>query len=422
MRLGIDLFPLQERASYKRGIGIFTRNLTLAIQVADPSIELIYYVVAGMPLWDLPRGTGGAKVIAIAPAADNYFCNSWALDLHLAHGGGNPDRLDVLLSTNPLQSLVWKYPGSPRRVSLHYDVVPEYFPEKHIPSPELRESYAETMKLLRTYDAILTLSEHARSELITRHHFAPDAITVIGSGISPCFRPAETAAELAEDLAVLTAFDLTPGGYILNVGGTDPRKGAARLIEAYALLPSEHREANRLVFAFDASPMFRRDLTMHADNLGLPHGAVVCTGWVADRTLVALNRGASLMCFPSLYEGFGLPIAEAQACGTPVVAGDNSSQPEVGGDAAVLVDATQPIAIAEGMSRILSHPHWADLLRTIGEKTAKRFHWGTVARRALAVLSGTGGGGSSDPRSPSCRPPDLRSPELRRIESASQAR
>jgi glycosyltransferase involved in cell wall biosynthesis len=115
-------------------------------------------------------------------------------------------------------------------------------------------------------------------------------------------------------------------------------------------------------------------------------------GFVEDDDLPALYRGALLFVYPSLYEGFGLPVLEAMACGTPVITSNRASLPEVAGDAALLVDPTQPKALAAAMASILSDSDLRQALRTKGLARAHTFTWDAVAQQTIAIYRAVGGG------------------------------
>jgi glycosyltransferase involved in cell wall biosynthesis len=127
------------------------------------------------------------------------------------------------------------------------------------------------------------------------------------------------------------------------------------------------------------------------DGLKL-HDQVHFVGFVEDNHLPDLYRGALMFVYPSLYEGFGLPILEAMACGTPVITSNRTSLPEVAGDAAVLIDPTRAEALAEAMTSILSDGELRQTLRAKGLARAHAFTWTTVAEQTVAVYRAVGGG------------------------------
>jgi glycosyltransferase involved in cell wall biosynthesis len=142
--------------------------------------------------------------------------------------------------------------------------------------------------------------------------------------------------------------------YILYVGSIEPRKNLLRLLEAYARL-REWSPKWKLVIVGARNYWKSSPVAQAVERMGL-QGQVKFTGYVPDEDLPALYNGADLFCFPSLYEGFGLPVLEAMACGTPVVTSNTSSLPEVAGEAALLVDPYDVEAIAAAMRRVLEDP------------------------------------------------------------------
>lgn len=170
--------------------------------------------------------------------------------------------------------------------------------------------------------------------------------------------------------------------YILYVGALESRKNLPRLLEAYAQLRQWSTKWRLVIVGarkWKFSPIFET-----VQRLGLePH--VTFTGYVADEHLPALYAGADLFAFPSLYEGFGLPVLEAMACGTPVVTSNTSSLPEVAGDAAILVDPNSVGQIAEAMRSVLSQPTLAAELIEKGPARSGLFTWERTAQETIDV-------------------------------------
>jgi glycosyltransferase involved in cell wall biosynthesis len=172
------------------------------------------------------------------------------------------------------------------------------------------------------------------------------------------------------------------------VGTLQPRKNLGRLLEAVALLreQAQRGEAPGLVIAgrkgWLYDPVFQQ-----VERLGLER-EVVFPGYVPQEDLPALLSGARLFVFPSLYEGFGLPVLEAMACGTPVVCSNVSSLPEVAGDAAFLVDPRDVKGMAEAMNRLLQDEGLRAEVVERGYRRVRQFSWDRCARETLAVLEG----------------------------------
>lgn len=214
----------------------------------------------------------------------------------------------------------------------------------------------------RRAERVITVSDWTRLELLERYGLAEEKVVVTRLGVDPAFGPngREQAAP----------------PYLLLVGAIQPRKDPITALEALARLDRELR----LVFA---GPEKRGagDVRRAVSRLGLEN-RVELLGYVSKPRLAELYRGAACLVFPSRYEGFGLPIVEAMASGTPVVATRVGAIPEVAGDAAVLVEPRDPAVLAAGIERALAA---RERLAAAGLARARTFSWAEAARRTLAV-------------------------------------
>jgi glycosyltransferase involved in cell wall biosynthesis len=225
-----------------------------------------------------------------------------------------------------------------------------------------------------TADAIITVSEHTARDLVgftradpNRVHVTPLAASLPETGAEP--------GEVIERLKV-------PRRYLLFVGVLEPRKNLVRLVRAYRRAVAAGALPHALVLA---GPMgwHSRQLLREVATPG--PGDVVLTGRVRAGELDALYRGASAFAYPSLYEGFGLPVLEAMARGIPVVTSAVSSLPEVAGDAALLVDPRSTGQLAEAIERVLAEEDLAARLSAAGRARAAAFSWERTARMTLQV-------------------------------------
>jgi glycosyltransferase involved in cell wall biosynthesis len=228
-----------------------------------------------------------------------------------------------------------------------------------------------------TADRVLADSEATRTDLIEMVGADPDKVEVLYSGVGARFRP---EAEPGEGERLREQYDLDPARpYVLSVGTVQPRKNYVRLIRAFAALQSD---AHQLVIAGGRGWLFQEVLT-EAEALG---DRARVLGFVDDADLPALIRGASLFAFPSLYEGFGLPVLEAMACGVPVVTSNVSSLPEVAGDAALLVDPTDEMELTEALRRGLEDDGLRRGMVSRGLEQAVRFTWERAALQLLSAI------------------------------------
>lgn len=271
----------------------------------------------------------------------------------------------------------------PRRsvVTVH-DLGYHLFPAAHKP---LDRAYLDYSTRFNAHSAarVLADSQATRDDLVRFIGVAADKVTVVYLGRDETLYPVTDAASRA---ATLQRLGLAAPGqpvppYILYVGTVQPRKNLVRLLDAFALVRPQHPEL-RLVLAGKLG-WLSEPIVQRAAALG---DAVLFPGFVPDADLPALLTGALAFAFPSLHEGFGFPVLEAQACGTPVLAANTSSLPEVAGDAALLVDPLDTEAIAAGLLRLVDDAALRGRLRAAGFANLARFSWQRCAEQTLEAL------------------------------------
>jgi glycosyltransferase involved in cell wall biosynthesis len=227
-------------------------------------------------------------------------------------------------------------------------------------------------------DHILTDSDCSRRDISEQTGFPRDRITVVYPGVElERFRPLPSGPVDGESRP-----------YVLCVAGADPTKNVETLVEAFARLPQPMRAAYDLILVGD----FRRRPELREQAVRHGIGAqTVFTGVVSDDRLIELYRRAALFVFPSRYEGFGLPVLEAMACGCPVISSNAASLPEVAGDAAILLDPSDAEGFAHAMERVLADPRLRRDLRERGLQRAVQFPWDRTARETVAVYQRVAG-------------------------------
>jgi glycosyltransferase involved in cell wall biosynthesis len=269
-----------------------------------------------------------------------------------------------------------------RLVVTVHDLAFKLFPET---APVARASWQRRFEeALREAAEVIAVSEATRRDLLRLYSLPPENVSVVPLGVDlDVFRPA--AAESVEEVRV--RYGITDD-YLLFLGGIEPRKNLVALVEAFESLTDVPPAG--LVFAGPAvawNPRGSRILHSALDALSPEiKRRIVLTGYVSQEDKVALLSGARALVLPSLYEGFGLPILEAMACGTPVLTSNRSALPETAGGAALLVDPTDTAAIAEGIRRLLTDGALRQELRTRGLTRAGGFDWRQTARQTAALL------------------------------------
>ena len=226
-------------------------------------------------------------------------------------------------------------------------------------------------------DLILADSDNTRQDVIELLGVSEDRVRIVLAGLELTFRPV-TDPSIVAGTAKLYGIERP---YILSVGTLQPRKNLVRLIKAFALLREQHHVPHQLLLAGRRGWLYEPIFDM-VKQLSLGEH-VLLPGYVAEADLPALYTGADLFAFPSLYEGFGIPVLEAMGCETPVLSANTSSIPEVAGDAALLVDPTNTEAIAAGLWRLIDDAALRTDLRHKGKQRVTYFTWERAAHQLL---------------------------------------
>ncbi|HXR22683.1 MAG TPA: glycosyltransferase family 1 protein [Acidimicrobiales bacterium] len=276
----------------------------------------------------------------------------------------------------------------PREASAHrlytavtlYDLIPELFPGWYLQDPGLRRRWRCCLEVVRQADAILTLSASTKQDTIGLLGVPEERVTVVGGGTSPVFRRPESRKE-AFKVARKGVKGLKEGFLVYN-GAFNPRKNVDGLVRGYASLPSELVKRHQLVIVCEAPPLTRNHYLVMAKELGV-EGRVLIPGFVPEEVLVALFQSTELAVYPSLYEGYGLPVIDSLACGAPTIAGDNSSLREILPREARF-EPTDPGAIAAAIVRALTDKPFRERLTALTNMEPPS--WASVADRAAVVF------------------------------------
>jgi glycosyltransferase involved in cell wall biosynthesis len=286
--------------------------------------------------------------------------------------------LDVLHSPDFIPPLR----GARRYIITVHDLTFLHFPE-HKDAEAVRYYNHQIGRAVRQADHILAVSEATKRDLISMLGVPASMITVQPHGVDEHFQPLPEQALQAWQARL----DL-PAGYILFVGTLEPRKNVPALLDAYELLSQQYRhELPALLLVGRRGWLFgetmARIVQMQAD--GTP---ITIRSDIDDDALPAVYNLAKVLVMPSLYEGFGLPVLEAMACGTPVIASNRSSLPEVVGDAGELIDPDNPAALATALERALFDDDWHRASREAGLERTRKFSWSRSAEIAMSVYHG----------------------------------
>ncbi|MCS7002228.1 MAG: glycosyltransferase family 4 protein [Dehalococcoidia bacterium] len=366
MHVGIDYTPaVRQRA----GIGRFTRDLIAAVLRRRSDDRFTLIVTRDAPCAS-PAPNARVIPLPFSERLANILWHRLFLPLPVTVFTGP---VDVFHGTNFLLPPLRRTPGVVTVHDLTYRLFPQFA------EPSLTQFLTRaTPATLRRARRICADSAATKRDLCQLLGVAPDLVTVVYGGVSPQFC---AVPDPVADARVARHYPVDRP-YLFALGALEPRKNLAGLLDAYAILRAAGLAPRLLI----AGPPGWRNAAFATKLASSPYrDDVVSLGFVPDDDLPPLFRRAACFVYPSFYEGFGLPVLEALACGAPVVCGDRGSVPEVAGDAAITVDVADPTALASAIRRVLDDDVLADHLRVAGPRQASRFDWETEADRLYAV-------------------------------------
>jgi len=357
---------------YRResGIGQYIVHLAQRLPRLDPMGR--YIIFHGrkdrIALADAPN----ARRVDLWTPSHHRF-EPWTLPLELARA-----RFDLLHSPDfipPLRAAPFPIGGRFQRVITVHDLTFLRYPE--FLTVEGRRYYnSQIERAVRLADHILADSHATKVDLVDRLDVPADKVTVVWLAPDERFTPDPTHRSRLDRLGL-------PAIYFLFVGTFEPRKNVAGLLQAYRVLVDRDAAAPTFVLAGRRGWLFDETLAQ-VERLGLRQ-RVIFLDAPADADMTALYNGATALALPSHYEGFGLPVLEAMACGTPVIISNRGSLPEIAGEAALVVDPDDAAALSSALARVWRDPGLRAALRKKGLARATEFSWERCARETLGV-------------------------------------
>lgn len=361
MRLALDA-----RLTYyaRGGISDYIRHIAAELPALDPSNEyLILHSRKARQALAMPANA--RRLDCWTPSHHGFERAALAVELW-------PQRLDLLHSPDFIPPLG----GHWRSIITIHDLTFLRYPG-FLTSDSRRYYDGQIHAAVRRADAILADSSATRDDIVTLLGVPPELITVVHLAPDPAFTPVTS-----ELVTTMRARHNLPREYILFVGTFEPRKNLDGLLTAYATLP----DAPPLVLAGRRGWLFDETqsliLKLHLS------GRVRLLEEFPSPDLPALYSGAAVFVLPSHYEGFGLPVLEAMACGAPVIISDRASLPEIAGDHALRVDPGDPAGIAQAIETVLADSSFRSSLIARGFDQVKKFSWRKTAQETLAVYRG----------------------------------
>jgi glycosyltransferase involved in cell wall biosynthesis len=268
----------------------------------------------------------------------------------------------------------------PRVITLH-DLIP-------INAPEFVPAFytIAVREILNSIDTerdwVISVSEYTKQEFCARTAMSPDRVFVVPLAASGHFHRVYDASRLA---VVRQRYDIPEGDYVLSIGSLEARKNLTHLIRCFSKLLSEHPTLDITLVLVGRKGWAHEKIFSEVESPSSLCSRVMFTGYVPDEDLSALYSGARAFVFPSLYEGFGLPLLEAMQCEVPVIASNTTSIPEVVGDAGILVDPKDVDALCQALLDLLTDNSLSQELKRKGLERAKLFSWDKSAADTVEV-------------------------------------
>jgi len=351
------------------GVGRYLRNVLREMLQLDPSLKLILY-------FDRRGDDGlGENLRILRRFREGGGMNAFLWTHRVLPGMLRRDTPPLMHF--PFYTLPWSLP-CPAVVTIHditFTLHPEWFPWRS------RVAFGLfAPRSARRAAHVLTVSECSKRDIVERYCVAPDRVTAVPLAAGETFSPRPP-----EEIEAARRRHRLTHPYLIHLGSLHPRRNLERLLDAIAAVRRGGGSAGEVTLALVGRvemPYASVEPMIRARGL---EGTVKHLGYVPEEDLLALLSGAVALVYPSLYEGFGLPVLEAMACGTPVLTSGGSALKETAGDAALLVDPLKTEEIARGIRSILSDGALRARLREAGLARARSFSWRRTAEGTLAV-------------------------------------
>ncbi len=360
MRIALDVSPL---ARNQAGIGTYIAQLLTALVRIAPEHEFLLYTPD-------PLSKKDHAFLTTHPHVRIIRCPALLMGLRARW-----DQVDVFHGLNFKLRGWGRYGG----VVTIYDLSLDRLPQSSRKLFGQRRSFLRTRRTARRASRVVTISGRSASDIVELYGVPRERIAIVSPAVGPEFYPVVDPAVRA---SVKARYGIRREAFVLSGGGTEPRKNIVGLIEAFARAPRLREKLNLVV----VGGMERdADAIWEAVRRARLKEAIIFPGHVPLEDLRVLYSSCALFAFPSLYEGFGMPVLEAMACGAPVVSSNVASLPEVVGDAAVQVEPLDVDGLAAAMTRVIEDAGLREDLRRRGALRIKAFSWEQSARDLLRV-------------------------------------
>lgn len=379
MRIAVDADSLTRTEN--RGIGRTAIALYRALAAARPSWEFLFFHQVAGPLGEIFAGLPNIRPIRVDIKGDRWreTLNPWQqIRLPLATARAGADLLHGPAGTAPYVS--W----TPKVVTIH-DLTPlDFAPGR----PDVTRWHRNIRRSAHSARRVVTPTGYVKADLVKRLGIPASKVDAVAWAAAPEYRPLESP-EQAE--ATRAALGLPPGRpYLLQFGSLNPNKNTLRVLDAWKLQPAAVRERFLLIVS-GVEEKSLASLRARVEELQLSTSCRVL-GSVPDDHRAVLVAAATLMLYPSLAEGFGLPLVDAFQSGTPVLTSRSTCLPEIAGDAALLVDGYSTDEIARGITMLLENESQRRALVAAGHARVQMFTWNRTAEAYARIFESAAGG------------------------------
>ncbi len=370
MRIAVNARHLMENRL--EGVGIVTDEVMKRMVAAHPGDQFDYYFDRQFQ----SRFIHGANVkghalfpVTRLPVLIRYWLN------HSVRKDVVKQKANIFFSPDGFIPLGMSVP----KVSMVHDVAYLRYPE--MLQPRIRDFYKKWMPRYLAYaDHIITVSNFSKQELVTGYQLPPEKISVVYNGLTQAYVP------LTDEHKAVVRERYTLGRpYFLYLGAIHPRKNITTLIKAYDAFKAEAKSGHQLVLAGRAS--WQTGDVLKAIDQSPYKSEIVTPGYIPTSEATKLVATAEAMIYPSLYEGFGLPLVEAMACDIPVICSNISALPEIAGNAALLFDPLDSAQLAFHMQSIVADQKLREELIRLGQQRKSDFSWDRAAAEVYSILA-----------------------------------
>jgi len=397
MKILIDIQGMQGLGS-NRGIGRYTYAFTKHFIKQTSEKHEIYLLINGLFKHTAKKVQDQFKTLlsqdrfiifdAVEPADEFRTENIWncRISEHMREKLIKDIAPDILIITSLFEggldnsiTSIGTYTHDIPTAVIFYDLIPYLRQETYLNTPEMKQWYMRKLNSLKRADKLLCISSYAQEEAYLFLGKKSNEMVTISSATDDMFKTANSYTSALQKYNISKPF-------LMHTSAYESRKNFEGLIKAYALLPDTLRQHYQLVLVCKLSSKIRSHLIKVGRNAGLKTDDLVLTGFVPDSDLITLYTQATLFVFPSIHEGFGLPVLEAMSCGTATIGSATSSIPEVIGRSDALFDPLNPQSIADKITEALTNRDFLSSLEQHALKQAKKFSWKRTAQKALAFI------------------------------------